>query len=626
MGNCVQERKPQHTLFDAQELKKLNQVFDHYCDLQTDTRKNRHLSQQSFEEIFVENADFGRKFFRFLEVYGQKEKYIHRDVLFYILEVLIKDASSVNQLKNLNKIELFSLISLKSSQYINNKEELHSFKITYLDAITIINDILKIRLHGDNFQNIDEKASRAFLDSLFKSENGIIDWFELIKQLRIRLGGLSGVIKQYMKTKFFLLEKSLEIPQMNTTSYLLNEDLIFQLQLSAHETKLKGAIKLELLYSNLVHNGGFKQMVNNIIQSGLPTLILLQHEEIYEALHDKSNIQKTYTFGAISNQRWFDTALPQGDNKDCIFSLYPYFVVYQPKKDRTAKKNFCYLNTKDISKPQGIGFGLDENKFRIWIDKDLNKSTCSSEDLSYENGDLVHRHIKKLKIAVIEVWGIIPPAIEEQIEDHKIANAEPEYQQFEIYATDEIENQQHLESKADYYWSNKQQEVKIETTGTNNFYWNNAQTAKPNLQYNSTLTKSQPVINPYSNQRLSAEEQKIADQLVGINTTNYNQQQQEFITQTTITRRSNLQRPVLDFKQKTTYEQEIIPKRQDYISETKSQKHEIFGTNIVESQYPRQTTNEKVYSTNSSLNQSKGRKTADQIIQDYESRKSRRNY
>lgn len=67
------------------------------------------------------------------------------------MEVLLKDASSVNKLKNLNKVELFSLISLKSSQYINNKEELHSLKITYLDAITIINDILKIRLNGDNF-------------------------------------------------------------------------------------------------------------------------------------------------------------------------------------------------------------------------------------------------------------------------------------------------------------------------------------------------------------------------------------------------------------------------------------------------------------------------------------------
>lgn len=47
-----------------------------------------------------------------------------------------------------------------------------------------------------------------------------------------------------------------------------------------------------------------------------------------------------------------------------------------------------------------MGFGVDENKFRIWIDKDLNKSTCSADDLSYESGDLVHKHIKKLKVLI----------------------------------------------------------------------------------------------------------------------------------------------------------------------------------------------------------------------------------
>lgn len=31
-------------------------------------------------------------------------------------------------------------------------------------------------------------------------------------------------------------------------------------------------------------------MTNNIISSGLPTLIVMQHEELYDALHDKSNI------------------------------------------------------------------------------------------------------------------------------------------------------------------------------------------------------------------------------------------------------------------------------------------------------------------------------------------------
>lgn len=58
--------------------------------------------------------------------------------------------------------------------------------------------------------------------------------------------------------------------------------------------------------------------------------------------------------------------------------------VFHPKKDRKASKNYCYFNSKDLSKPQGIGFGFNENKFRLWIDKDLKNSSCTHEDQTFE--------------------------------------------------------------------------------------------------------------------------------------------------------------------------------------------------------------------------------------------------
>lgn len=63
--------------------------------------------------------------------------------------------------------------------------------------------------------------------------------------------------------------------------------------------------------------------MNNVLTSELPTLILCQHEEKYFNLNDEGKLIKTNILGAISNQRWFDTGLPQGDEKDCIFSIYP---------------------------------------------------------------------------------------------------------------------------------------------------------------------------------------------------------------------------------------------------------------------------------------------------------------
>jgi len=79
--------------------------------------------------------------------------------------------------------------------------------------------------------------------------------------------------------------------------------------------------------------------------------------------------------------------------------LCPNFIVFNPKKEKTAKKNYCYLNTTDKTKPIGLGFGYDEGKCRIWIDKDMiNKSYVNKEDSSYDSGDLVSKHIKKLQV------------------------------------------------------------------------------------------------------------------------------------------------------------------------------------------------------------------------------------
>lgn len=79
--------------------------------------------------------------------------------------------------------------------------------------------------------------------------------------------------------------------------------------------------------------------------------------------------------------------------------MCPNFIVYPQKREKTAKKHFCYLNTLDKSKPIGLGFGYDAGKCRIWIDRDmLNKSYVTAEDPTYEKGDLVGKHIKQLQV------------------------------------------------------------------------------------------------------------------------------------------------------------------------------------------------------------------------------------
>lgn len=116
------------------------------------------------------------------------------------------------------------------------------------------------------------------------NSGGLLEWYELVRHLKAKLRGISSVLKQYFQHKF--MGKSLPVltPALSTESYLLNEDWLFTLHLAAYESELHNSIKLELLYSNRVHQGGFQQMVDAMLASGLPTIMMFQHEEFYPAL------------------------------------------------------------------------------------------------------------------------------------------------------------------------------------------------------------------------------------------------------------------------------------------------------------------------------------------------------
>lgn len=232
------------------------------------------------------------------------------------------------------------------------------------------------------------------------------------------------------------------------------------LYLSGPGTQLNGCVRLELLYSTLVHPGGFDEMINSILESHLPTLMLFQHEEQYTALHDRSVFSKSHIFGAISNSRWFNTGQACGVPSDAIFSLYPNYQMLYGRKDKACSRNYCYLNypQKNEGKPdhpQGIGFGgsADGHNCRIWIDRNLENSYVRDDDASYESGPLVQKHVKTLRITLIEVWGIVHPQHEEDADDvnNQIRN---------------IHRNQFLEDN-----EKQRQSDLLKAQGTESFYW-----------------------------------------------------------------------------------------------------------------------------------------------------------
>ena len=59
-----------------------------------------------------------------------------------------------------------TLVSLNDCSFVKEKEELHARRITYLDAMKIVNDLLKVRL-TEVSEAYDEIAAKSLLDTIF---------------------------------------------------------------------------------------------------------------------------------------------------------------------------------------------------------------------------------------------------------------------------------------------------------------------------------------------------------------------------------------------------------------------------------------------------------------------------
>lgn len=134
------------------------------------------------------------------------------------MEIFLKDQYSTANpvLKNFEKVELFALISIDSGGFVTSKEELARLQITYLQAIDIMNDLLRMRTAGSRDAALDERPGKAFVetafskhstqDVFFKKENkeGVLDFFSLVKTIKKQLSGANQMIKMYFRKKFLL--------------------------------------------------------------------------------------------------------------------------------------------------------------------------------------------------------------------------------------------------------------------------------------------------------------------------------------------------------------------------------------------------------------------------------------
>jgi hypothetical protein len=146
----------------------------------------------------------------------------------------------------------------------------------------------------------------------------------------------------------------------------------------------------------------FNRLLNSLLGYDGPTLIIIREAE-----------QKGI-FGAYTNARWRESKDFCG-NSDCfLFRLQPASAVYRP---RGAGSNFMYCNSESRSKgydqlAHGIGFGGTSDLPRLFIAEKFEGCVASSNDLTFESGDLLpprpkgENASKRFDIEALEVWGV----------------------------------------------------------------------------------------------------------------------------------------------------------------------------------------------------------------------------
>ena len=126
-----------------------------------------------------------------------------------------------------------------------------------------MNDLVQFHQHGRKSQPINETCCKAFIDAVYRDENGVEEWprfVEIFNQLR----GANDFIRHLFEAKFMHKEFNVPIPVIGAPSYLLTEELLFMLYLSNPRSVLCNSNSVQLVFSSLMNKGGLEALSETI--------------------------------------------------------------------------------------------------------------------------------------------------------------------------------------------------------------------------------------------------------------------------------------------------------------------------------------------------------------------------
>ncbi|CAK9068107.1 unnamed protein product [Durusdinium trenchii] len=153
------------------------------------------------------------------------------------------------------------------------------------------------------------------------------------------------------------------------------------------------------LYRDWCDGRSFNALLKGALFYDGPALLLLQTPE-------------GHVLGGLSTV-WSDNNGKFAGSTECwLFALQPSLAVC---KSTSSSGNYFYLNSRNKYAPRGVGFGGQQNFFRLWVDADLEECYVLESDATYSSGWLLPSAGDRLQtpfqVAVLEVWGCGGPEV-----------------------------------------------------------------------------------------------------------------------------------------------------------------------------------------------------------------------
>lgn len=363
----------------------------------------KELNCDNFKLLFSDNSYFSKYLKKWLCKLSYKKK-INEEIYFMGIEVFLltyNNRSIKHFNTNISYLEIIICIVLN----INPSELGNSIKLSKIKKI--FKFLFNIFISDRDLKSEDIITS---LCNTIYSEYSIniykdIDANEL-KNIETNIIKIKDIFGNILNNLFFIkqeieykvnIRKYPVLPILNKNYLIMNKEIL--LMLGLHNNKIINNENLDRLFYANNNDFNFIKFGTSITNINKPIILLLKINNFYELKNQKGII------GAYIPTNIKEVVGFSGNYNCYLFQLYPKVKFFSQNQSK-MQENYIHFNLKGDIPGLGFGYNEEKEKFRLWIDKNIENSYCISKDGTYQQGCLTVKCDIHINIETVEVFSL----------------------------------------------------------------------------------------------------------------------------------------------------------------------------------------------------------------------------